>query len=134
MIITVLLLPLASTLAVFLVYGRWSDIGIADVFWWDIRGYPWLRTSLALTLVTGLAGIAGAHRRFRGGILSSTLTYAGVVVPLVQFLFYPGPRALNRWSDDGAFYLLVLLMLIHGAGFARIRAAVERAESADNKP
>lgn len=125
---TVVLLPIATALSVFVVYGRWGDIGIGDVFWFDIRGFPWLRMSVALTIATGIAGVAGAHRRLGGGILSSAGTYALVVVPLLLLLFYPGPAALNRSSDGNLLYLILLLAFVHGVGFARIRSAVERAE------
>ena len=127
-LITVAALPLATAAAVIVTYGRWRYVDLGDLFWPDIHRWPLWGMSIVMTLVTCLAGIAGAHRRTRGGILSDAALYALIVMPIVLFTFYPGTEKLGGGSDGRAFYLLVLLAVVHGVGFAVIRGAVEEAE------
>lgn len=99
----------------------------------DLAGFPWIRASFGLAIITCLAGVAGAHRRARGGLLASAWTYGGVGAPLSALLWYPGPSALNRNSDGVGLYLLVALAIIHAIGFGQIRRTVEEAEAHDQQ-
>ncbi len=133
MIATTITLPIATALSVFTIYGEWSLLTNGDLFWHTITRFPWLRLSLLMTLVTCLASIAGARRRSGGTILGSPLTYAFVLVPFVFLMVYPGAAALGRSSDPAAYYLIVLLDLIHGVGFYQIRRAIEEARVPRNE-
>lgn len=127
--LTVLALPFLSAPCLFAAYGDWSFRPYESLFWLTMPHLPWVRLSLLLTLVTCLAGIAGAHRRSRNGILSSPLMYAGVVIPFVWFVMYPGNAAVGHpYGDDAASTAALLLSLVHGVGFYQIRRAVEEAE------
>ncbi len=127
-IATVVALPIATAVCIFAVYGEWDLLSYGDLFWRTIQRFPWVRISLLLTLITCLAGVAGAHRRTGGTILGSSMMYAVVIVPFVLLILYPGTAALGRFSDPAFYYLILLLDVVHGIGFYHIRRAVEDAE------
>ena len=132
--LTVLALPVLTAPCLFAAYGDWSFRPDESLFWLTMPHLPWVRLSLLLTLVTCLAGIAGAHRRSRNGILSSPLMYAGVVVPFVWFVMYPGNAAVGHpYGDSAIGTVLLLLMPLHGLGFYQIRRAVEDAEGTSDR-
>ncbi len=97
----------------------------ATLYFFYDGAFPWVRPSLLLTLVTGLAAVARPSPLET--ITGTAITFAFVLVPVVFMFAYPGTEALGLRSDGHIFVVLAFLIPIHGVGFALCRNAHQEA-------
>ena len=120
-IATLVLVPIATAFAFIVAYGQWDAVGLADIFFMRLQHVAWIRVSLLMTLITGLAGSVSVRK---GGLLESPISYAGIVIPIVVVLM-PGITAtIGEFEAGAAIKLLILLAVVHGFAFSQVRRVV----------